>query len=329
MKKTGRVEALELVKAHKWQDIYFQMFVTYRIRMIRMVLVVMIGTCLAGLSNGVMGMPSDPGIYAQFHSGNNQWICQLDYQRTPRLVANFIGLAEGTRTWFDSHNWEFSKKRLYDGTEVYRVIKGFMLQGGSPNNRTSGTPGFYIRDEFHPDLRLENPGMLAMANSGPNTLGSQFFITLAPTPWLNNINPVFGKVIEGMDQIISLAEVPVDADDRPLSPWIIDRIDILRIGTEAESFSATSLEDPLPELQGFQKVKIQDTQPTLRITWEAGPTDFRDTLFWTGDFKNWTIRPLGNQPNVNLLLNLGNNTAAVMQDIFPTNFFVILRADAD
>lgn len=294
-----------------------------------MVQVSILGASLTGMSHSGMGQPSDPGIYARFHSGNKQWICQLDYERAPRLVANFIGLAEGTRTWFDSRNWEFTKRRLYDGTELYRVINGFILQGGSPNNRTSGTPGFYIKDQFHPDLRFENPGMLAMANSGPNTLGSQFFITLAPTPWLNSLNPIFGKVIEGMDQINSLAEVPVDANDRPLSPCIIESMEILRIGHEAESFSVTSLEDPLPELQGFQQVKIQDTHPILRITWESGPTDFRDTLFWTSDFKNWTIRPLGNQPDLNLLLDLGNNTAAVMQDIFPTNFFVILRADAD
>lgn len=152
--------------------------------------------------------------------------CVLFGKEAPRTVENFVGLAQGTIEWTDPKTIEKVKKPLYDGVVFHRVIPGFMVQGGDPLGSGIGGPGYQFEDEFVPSLVFDQPGILAMANSGPNTNGSQFFITLAPTPWLNGHHTIFGQVTGGQDVVEKIALVKRDGRDKPIEPVIIQKITI-------------------------------------------------------------------------------------------------------
>lgn len=154
--------------------------------------------------------------------------CELYPDRAPKTVANFVGLAEGTKEWTNPRTQEKVKKPFYDGLTFHRVIPGFMIQGGDPLGNGTGGPGYKFEDEFDPSLRFDRPGRLAMANSGPNTNGSQFFITVAPTPHLNDRHTIFGQVVEGQEVADRIANVPRDAQDKPLQPVTITKVTIER-----------------------------------------------------------------------------------------------------
>src|ERR1019366_2155358 len=143
-------------------------------------------------------MPTKPGTYATFKTTEGTIVCELFEKDAPVTVKNFIELAEGAREWNSR-----SKKgaNLYDGTVFHRVIPSFMIQGGDPEGTGRGGPGYQFADEFHKDLKHSKPGILSMANAGPNTNGSQFFVTVAATPWLDNHHTVFGEVTEGYDVV--------------------------------------------------------------------------------------------------------------------------------
>jgi peptidyl-prolyl cis-trans isomerase A (cyclophilin A) len=148
---------------------------------------------------------------------------------TPNTVANFVGLAEGTKEWSDPRTGRKVSQPYYDGTIFHRVIDGFMIQGGDPLGQGTGGPGFTFADEFHPKLRHNKAGILSMANRGPNTNGGQFFITLAETPWLDNKHSVFGEVTEGMDVVGKIGRTPTSKPgDRPVKPITIQSVTIER-----------------------------------------------------------------------------------------------------
>lgn len=145
----------------------------------------------------------------------------------PKTVANFIGLAQGTIDWTDSQTGQkVSGRSLYSGTIFHRVIADFMIQGGDPLGNGTGGPGYQFEDEFDPSLDFSEPYMLAMANSGPNTNGSQFFITVAPTTWLNHKHTIFGKVVEGSEIVKAIVSSPTSAGDKPLTDIKIIGIDV-------------------------------------------------------------------------------------------------------
>jgi len=165
----------------------------------------------------------EKGMYAKINTTKGDILIQLEYQKTPLTVANFVALAQGDM--INDHRSE--GEPYYDGLKFHRVINDFMIQGGCPQGSGMGNPGYKFADEFHPDLKHDKGGMLSMANSGPSTNGSQFFITHKETPWLDGKHSVFGHVVEGMDVVNEIVQ-----DD------IINEIVIIREGNEAKSFNA-------------------------------------------------------------------------------------------
>jgi peptidyl-prolyl cis-trans isomerase A (cyclophilin A) len=153
---------------------------------------------------------------------------RLFEDRAPKTVANFVGLAEGTKTWTDPRDGQGKNERFYDGLTFHRVIPQFMIQGGCPLGTGTGGPGYRFEDEFDRGVNFDRPGLLAMANSGPNTNGSQFFITEVPTPHLNQKHTIFGEVTSGMDVVQNIARTPKGPRDNPKTPVVIDRLTITR-----------------------------------------------------------------------------------------------------
>ncbi len=157
-------------------------------------------------------------------------VIQLFPDHVPKTVDNFVGLAEGTKEWLDPATGHVSGQPFYDGLTFHRVIPNFMLQGGCPQGTGTGGPGYTFDDEFHPDLRFDRPYLLAMANAGPGTNGSQFFITVAPTDWLNRKHSIFGEVVDADSKAVvdAIAQTETDRFDRPAVPVVISKVTIDR-----------------------------------------------------------------------------------------------------
>ena len=166
--------------------------------------------------------------YAHFETSLGDFTIELFDTKVPNTVANFVGLAEGTKEWTHPGTKERHKKPYYDGIIFHRVINGFMIQGGDPLGQGFGGPGYQFDDEFHPELRHDRAGILSMANAGPRTNGSQFFITLGPTPHLDRKHSVFGAVTEGLDVVKKIGATAVDRQDRPTTPVVMKRVWIER-----------------------------------------------------------------------------------------------------
>lgn len=164
---------------------------------------------------------------AVFETSMGNFTATLFDDKAPKTVANFAGLAEGTQEWTDPKGQK-QKRPFYDGLIFHRVIDGFMIQGGCPEGSGRGGPGYRFADEFGPGLKHTKAGFLSMANAGPNTNGSQFFVTVAPTPWLDGKHAIFGEVTEGMDVVLKIAKTPVGPGDRPKTPVVINKLTIQR-----------------------------------------------------------------------------------------------------
>lgn len=163
------------------------------------------------------------GLYAKFNTNKGTILVNLTFKKTPGTVGNFVALAEGNL----ENSAKPQGKPYYNGLKFHRVIPDFMIQGGCPLGTGTGNPGYKFDDEFHPDLKHDTPGILSMANAGPGTNGSQFFITHIETPWLDNNHTVFGKVLEGQDVVDAIAQGD-----------LIETLEIVRVGEEAEKFNA-------------------------------------------------------------------------------------------
>ena len=166
-------------------------------------------------------------MYAHFTTSEGNFSVRLFDEETPNTVANFTGLADGSKEWTDPRSGRKVKQPYFNGTVFHRVIDRFMIQGGDPLGQGTGGPGYTFADEFHPKLRHTKAGILSMANRGPNTNGGQFFITLAATPWLDDKHSVFGEVVEGMDVVKKIGGTPTSKPgDRPIKAITVQTVTI-------------------------------------------------------------------------------------------------------
>lgn len=199
------------------------------------------------------------GIYAKFNTAKGTILVKLTHDKTPGTVGNFVGLAEG--------NLENKEKPqgnpFYNGLKFHRVIPDFMIQGGCPKGTGTGGPGYQFDDEFHPELKHDKPGVLSMANSGPGSNGSQFFITHVPTPWLDNKHTVFGHVVEGQDIVDAIA-----GDDA------LESIEIIRVGEEAEKWNAI---EAFRTFEGSREKRVADAAKQAEEAMEKLAAGFEKT----------------------------------------------------
>ena len=194
------------------------------------------------------------GLYADIQTNYGDMLAELYYKATPGTVANFVSLAEGTNTYVAD---SLKGKRYYDGTKSHRVIKNFMLQAGDRTATGEGDPGYKFADEFVDTLRYTRKGQLGMANSGPATNGSQFFITEVATDWLNFRHTIFGQVIQGEDVISKITSVKTGAQDRPVDPVVIKKVEIIRVGKDAQKWDAPKVFDAFMKEQNAKAQKLE------------------------------------------------------------------------
>ncbi|MEO4006048.1 MULTISPECIES: peptidylprolyl isomerase [unclassified Flavobacterium] len=214
------------------------------------------------------------GIYAKFNTNKGVILVKLTYDKTPGTVGNFVGLAEGNL----ENDVKPQGKPYYDGLKFHRVIADFMIQGGCPLGSGVGGPGYQFDDEFHPELKHDTPGVLSMANAGPGTNGSQFFITHVETPWLDNKHTVFGHVVEGQDIVDAIAQ-----DD------VIESLEIVRVGDEAQKWNAIesfrTFEGSREKRLAEQKRQAEEALEKLAAGFEKTESGLRYKMIQKGNGK--------------------------------------------
>ncbi|HIG27730.1 MAG TPA: peptidylprolyl isomerase [Verrucomicrobiales bacterium] len=243
-------------------------------------------SCIAILFyvSGLSGFSQETeGLFVSIQTNLGTFECRLFHEKTPMTVANFVGLAAGTQSWMNFKNGEAEARPYYDGIIFHRVISGFVIQGGSPKGDGTDGPGYSFPDEFDPTLRHSRAGLLSMANSGLNSNGSQFFVTLAPTPHLDDLHSIFGEVSLGMDIIEQIGQVPTDAASKPVTPVVIEHIEIIRRGPAAEAFDPS--QHNLPSIEDAKPVpSILESGIILNFEQSADTAYY---VFQTPNFGNW------------------------------------------
>ncbi|HXX67074.1 MAG TPA: peptidylprolyl isomerase [Polyangiaceae bacterium] len=181
-------------------------------------------------------VPGTGALYARFVTTEGSIVVRLEEERAPKTVRNFVGLATGAQEWIHPRTGQLQTGApYYDKTVFHRVIPDFMIQGGDPLGQGTGGPGYKFEDEFHPELRHAGPGVLSMANAGPGTNGSQFFITERATPHLDNRHSVFGHVVGGLSVVKQIARVRTGARDKPVKDVVLERVEVFRSDTPPTS----------------------------------------------------------------------------------------------
>jgi peptidylprolyl isomerase len=198
------------------------------------------------------------GLYARFDTNYGEFITELYFKEAPMTVGNFVSLAEGTNPKVEE---KYEGKKFYDSLIFHRVMDGFMIQGGDPLGSGRGNPGYRFPDEFNPELSQDTIGALSMANGGPNTNGSQFFITLSPQGRLDNVHTVFGQIAEGQSVVDSIGKVETAAANRPVEDVVINTIEIIRKGKDAKNYDAVAaFEKGINDFEAEQAKKQQEIQ---------------------------------------------------------------------
>lgn len=232
----------------------------------------------------------EDGLYAVIDTSKGDMVFRLEYEKAPTTVGNFVGLAEGTKEFTDLQTGAKIKRPFYDNLIFHRIIKGFMIQGGCPFGTGVGGPGYNFIDEFSPDLTHSSAGILSMANSGPNTNGSQFFITLGPAPHLNNVHTIFGKLVYGEDVLNKIGAVETEDQDRPVDDVKIDSITIKRVGQAAQAFNA---EAAFAKNEEILKKRDAEQEATLLETLKKMKINEKD-LIKTGSGLRYVVKRKGN-----------------------------------
>ena len=219
----------------------------------------------------------DNGLYAKFNTTKGEILVNLEFEKTPGTVGNFVALAEGNL----ENNSKPQGKPYYDGLKFHRVIEDFMIQGGCPQGTGTGSPGYSFEDEFHPELKHDVPGILSMANSGPASNGSQFFITHVATPWLDNKHTVFGKVVKGQDIVDTIAQ-----GDK------IESLEIVRVGEVAEKFNAVEafrvFEGSRAKREEEAKLAVKKQMDEIAAGYNETPSGLRYKILQKGEGKQAT-----------------------------------------
>ncbi|MDY6968664.1 MAG: peptidylprolyl isomerase [Spirochaetota bacterium] len=235
------------------------------------------------------------GLYAVIKTSMGEMVFLLYYDKTPITVGNFVGLAEGTREYINIKTREKEKGHYYDGLILHRIIKGFVIQGGCPLGNGRGGPGYRFVDEFDPNLKHDESGILSMANAGPCTNGSQFFITLAPTPHLNGRHTVFGRIVFGQDVMRKIENVKTGDRNRPVDDVLIKSIRIVRVGKESKSFDA---ETAFLQNREIQKNKEKQAENEMKELLLKLKVDIKKIITKNSGLKYYTRKQgSGRQPS--------------------------------
>jgi peptidyl-prolyl cis-trans isomerase A (cyclophilin A) len=264
------------------------------------------------------------GIYAEFNTSMGSFTNRLEYGLAPKATANFIGLATGERAWLDLPSGTVRTNPFFNGTTFHRVIAGFMSQGGSPNGQGTDDPGYSFVDEFVPSLRHDTFGTLSCANSGPDSNGSQFFVTAGATPWLNDVHTVFGKLYGGSNVVYAINNVTTGAGDKPLTNVVIHSVGIRRIGTAAQAFNIHAQGLPVVTNLNLKIAKV-GSQVSLIF---SNRLNVDNRLFASSNLVNWSQTQLGIEtalPVTNALLrpiNMPRQFYRMTQIQYPESLFV-------
>jgi cyclophilin family peptidyl-prolyl cis-trans isomerase len=229
--------------------------------------------------------PAEDGLYAVFQTSRGNFTAKLEFEKVPVTVANFVGLAEGSRPWLDTTAGALRQTPFYNGLTFHRVIPGFMIQSGSRNGLGTDGPGYSFGDEFHPDLAHAAAGVLSMANSGKNSNGAGFFVTLDPTSWLDDKHSVFGRIVEGMDVVQAIGATGTEGGT-PVETTTIENVTIVRNGAAAEAFSPPQVAG-LPVLRDAKpRMKHQAGQFSLEF---PRPLFHRHDVFRSANLASWAF----------------------------------------
>lgn len=230
------------------------------------------------------------GLYAEFQTNKGNFIAELYFNKTPMTVANFVALAEGNHPKADE---KFQGKRFYDGITFHRIIDGFMIQGGDPDGSGAGGPGYRFEDEIVEELTHESEGILSMANAGPGTNGSQFFVTLGATGHLDGKHTVFGKVVKGMEIVEAIGQVTTGRMDKPEEPIVILELNVIRKGKDAKAFDApATFGEKLAKIEEEKQQKVMDAIKKFDSVTEG----FEETASGLR-YKITQVNESGNKPN--------------------------------
>lgn len=249
------------------------------------------------------------GIYAEFNTSLGSYTCALYYAQSPKAVANFIGLATGQRAWLDLPSGVVKTNPFYAGTTFHRVIAGFMNQGGSPNALGTDGPGYSFVDEFTNTLRFDSFGVLAMANSGPDSNGSQYFITVSPQTGLNDVHTIFGKLYGGSNVVYAINHVTTGASDKPLTNVVVNTVKIQRVGASAIGFDIAT--NGLPLVTNLN-LKIAKAGANVSLTF-SNKLFADNRLYASSDLSNWMGGQLGIETSLPVSGTNLQSTAAAAQ----------------
>jgi cyclophilin family peptidyl-prolyl cis-trans isomerase len=279
--------------------------------------------------NAFLARGQGEGIFAEFNTSMGSFTCRLEYAYAPKAVANFIGLATGQKAWIDQTKGVVRTDRFYDGLTFHRVIQGFVIQGGSPNGQGTDGPGYKFLDEFTPALRYGSAGVLGMANSGTNSNGAQFFITVSPQTGLNDHYSIFGELTGGTNVVLDISRVGTDFNDKPTNNIVLQSVVIRRVGAAAQAFDINAQGLPVVTSQPLAIGQFSSNRVSLTFSNRIYTENF---LFSTANFyvpgTYTNIYVTTNYFSTNVVIGVTNNvetnathTDIVLNTSYATNIY--------